>query len=1422
MKGAPDTTVNYKVVPVNCTNGGDGARATETSEQLPAPAPVPDEVDEQDAEDEQDSTENPQKNIIVDPTTEYSEIAADLHEDPDPGDDPLETVQKLKLMEFESAKWEYDRTSISKNEMLYRRGYLVMFLLSIYISIISNLVSTLVPIITQPENTMSGDNLDFGNVLVREDSLIALGFSSSDYSISGIDTATDAYLVDIGSIDGTTLLSGKTYEEAFTIAKSINEMHIEEVGGCTSVDASGGLSGASSVVQYTCAPYTSTTSAELKRWITLEESECASNYHTVSALFHDCMLFNSHNPGSMYIVAGEATAVANMDCTYPTLEMYSWNVNTGLSLSSKIMNNHVLECNGDTSTQISHGFITQEYMHIYQTWPYYTEHFAFEKRCIDDLSGSLTTYNKWSGDVQLGLQQIYVYCSANGLYDGDSCWDFIFDSLDPESESWSTWKAFSESSTSNIRDFPQSLIQSAFDKDVQYSEKWLSYSEIVTNWNSSGPISSGSTFYKNTDISDYTVSYDAFRRTFGWGWDLYPNVIGGTQWDVTTKGLYSTSSKGLFPIGTQHTVEVFCFSSSASTLDSTSVGDNFRKSGVVILVPYWSKLVNAFVMVLSLSFGLLVSSSNRLVKLFARDFFTNTAGIQERRTLSETYFLIGILSVLVEGGSYLFESAIPNNLSTSCNMKMTAVLDNYWSVIIDSFVNRWTVAGLSVVLTQTLCWLQNYRGILATGTMPRNLSSLLMSVGFFYAVALSVFSIISEESCASEVNLYYFDLLFPAIVALFAVSFMSSCLKHEGHFNLVCRYEGDRYRFKSNDEDDEKSGDADGIISNEDDEKSGDADGIISNEDVAALSLAAVSQMDAKKLDILGKDAVEMVTLGSADSLPSGALASTAGAVPFAESNPCCGEACALASVSLACLASKAQRNDPDVVLFARPCPYSLENDADLHEDFKQYGVYTNGLMYRLSPLVLTFDGAISLPNFNIQRDSEWPVMENGEMVDYSEYRSFQLVQKSLSCTGVMSTIASVEINEAHEAKRSSRKIGDRKRQSLGRDQLSAEIQKFRASMPSGDRAGGEGSFEFADLADLADKNDEGCYEGEPLRWYHILRATVGVILNPIFWISLGFMLVFGSLSVLVYGAIHAVSCICFLLTSPLLLLVCGEKFVRYLRGQDRFGMLRCLYTGYSRDYEGQRDDLSRPHGYGKIYLTDDKSQIFEGMFRHGKAHGYCRLIYDRTLEYKSCLSSIWNLCPSVFFLDEENYRWSSDILGSLGVHRDYIDDIFRVHNYSHTLAERYFNFIVHIFFDYDELSTDHWTHPFRKKFEEMNHLNNGYYRGFGYNIVMWSLQKDHDQMQVEYIYEEGLPKPTIQLLYAGKKLKFDAGSPVLGERRDGYMYFNTEIQNKSTEVPVRVIKGIEDDLEEKPITPTSGRISSREIEDRHRTFFDL
>ena len=114
---------------------------------------------------------------------------------------------------------------------------------------------------------------------------------------------------------------------------------------------------------------------------------------------------------------------------------------------------------------------------------------------------------------------------------------------------------------------------------------------------------------------------------------IVDSFVGSHQWDITTKGLYSTSSMDLFPIGTQHTVEVSC-ASSGSEVDSIVVGDNFRESGVRILVPYWSKLVNTFMMILSLSLAVLISSSNRLVKLFARDFFAGPDGTKQRRTLS--------------------------------------------------------------------------------------------------------------------------------------------------------------------------------------------------------------------------------------------------------------------------------------------------------------------------------------------------------------------------------------------------------------------------------------------------------------------------------------------------------------------------------------------------------------------------------------------------------------------------------------------------------------------------------------------------------------------------------------------------------------------------------------------------------------------
>ena len=110
------------------------------------------------------------------------------------------------------------------------------------------------------------------------------------------------------------MLSGKTYDEAFELAKS-HEKHIDEVGGCTSVDASGPLW----IEQHgpiPCAPYTSTTKNEMRRWITLEESE-AFPICSISQLH----VFSSDNLGLCTLLL-VATAVANMVVLIPLGDVF--------------------------------------------------------------------------------------------------------------------------------------------------------------------------------------------------------------------------------------------------------------------------------------------------------------------------------------------------------------------------------------------------------------------------------------------------------------------------------------------------------------------------------------------------------------------------------------------------------------------------------------------------------------------------------------------------------------------------------------------------------------------------------------------------------------------------------------------------------------------------------------------------------------------------------------------------------------------------------------------------------------------------------------------------------------------------------------------------------------------------------------------
>ena len=78
-------------------------------------------------------------------------------------------------------------------------------------------------------------------------------------------------------------------------------------------------------------------------------------------------------------------------------------------------------------------------MYIYQTWPYYSEHFDFEKKCVDDeRKCDHLQHVEWrrswlAANFRTVLRITILMVNHAGI---------ISLTPDPESESWSTWKAF--------------------------------------------------------------------------------------------------------------------------------------------------------------------------------------------------------------------------------------------------------------------------------------------------------------------------------------------------------------------------------------------------------------------------------------------------------------------------------------------------------------------------------------------------------------------------------------------------------------------------------------------------------------------------------------------------------------------------------------------------------------------------------------------------------------------------------------------------------------------------------------------------------------------------------------------------------------------------------------------------------------------
>merc|ERR1711991_1157642 len=105
-----------------------------------------------------------------------------------------------------------------------------------------------------------------------------------------------------------------------------------------------------------------------------------------------------------------------------------------------------------------------------------------------------------------------------------------------------------------------------------------------------------------------------------------------------------------------------------------------------------------------------------------------------------------------------------------------------------------------------------------------------------------------------------------------------------------------------------------------------------------------------------------------------------------------------------------------------------------------------------------------------------------------------------------------------------------------------------------------------------------------PLRWYHVLRIS-GELLNPLVLflvilqlvVILLYWLFLMLIDILFWVAAYPLTVLAYIVSLPInlltMLIVLGIKLFRFIKGQDRFGVLRCALNGYSRDYEGQCDE---------------------------------------------------------------------------------------------------------------------------------------------------------------------------------------------------------------------------------------------------------
>eukprot|EP00937_MAST-01D_sp_MAST-1D-sp2_P005042 g5042.t1 len=519
------------------------------------------------------------------------------------------------------------------------------------------LASSLNPIFDQPSTILVGKAYAFGQPLVPASLLDKHGISG--YSVAGVNALDGEQLVGLNSlrVENASTLS---YEAAYELASIINTGSLN-LGACVSKDTSGGLADGA-FHQYRCKAYGAITRRAAERWMELERASCKPAVATplaIDRVFHGCLKFTSHNPGSMYVLAGQVThGDEPLACSYEAIDVKPWAELTVDDAARspphfKTLNTHTLVCDGPHHEGLQGGFFTESRQQVRQVWTSKDHVMPFAARCAAQ-GGSYRELRAWRGDVEMGTHQLVQWCrdcgwvlaeggadtGCNGDADGATCWEHVLGLLDPSDPSFQTWKALEAAAgNSSAKSLPARMLDDALHGRLDISASWLEFEyALLALARQQDDAARASALWSSN-------SREAFRSVFGWGFDTKRQVVPLARWTVTERALYNAAVLAGSE-GTRHNVWMQCIDEAGTAKAPASVHaavmfeeeapENTRTQGLLVTVSRSAKAINVVI-----GFALFALS-------------LGTAFIPDSRAL---HFVVGAGFLLVLAAAWPFETS---------------------------------------------------------------------------------------------------------------------------------------------------------------------------------------------------------------------------------------------------------------------------------------------------------------------------------------------------------------------------------------------------------------------------------------------------------------------------------------------------------------------------------------------------------------------------------------------------------------------------------------------------------------------------------------------------------------------------------------------------------------------------------------------